>query len=105
MQCRLLIAPAFKATQLFVAAGLALASYAVVITTADALTITNRSTASHELTIDDGDNISALVLKPDETVKDLCPQGCMVKLSTGDTADFVGTEIVEFDDEGFIFKD
>ena len=90
---------------LFLALSGALFFALAVMTSVEALTITNRGIATQELTIDDGDAIQSLVLQPQQTADKVCEKGCMIRLPNGDEADFEGTELVEFDEDGFIFKD
>lgn len=67
-------------------------------TSAQALTLTNRDATEHKLVLIEGDAQKDLILKPSETLQDLCESGCVIQLTNGEEYEFDGTEVVSIED-------
>ncbi len=73
---------------------------------ADALTLTNRDEQDHKVTVIEGEKKTDFVVKPSESLADVCPKGCVIRLD--DIADedqdyeLEGTETVSIED-GFLY--
>ena len=61
---------------------------------AHALTITNRDSTEYSLTIVENDAKRSLAIKPEQSLNDLCLEGCTITLGGGDAMDFDGSETV-----------
>lgn len=69
-----------------------------------ALQLTNNDPTEQKIAITEKSNSRDLVIKPSETLKDLCPEGCTMRMSDGEEYEFDGDEVV-FVEEGLMFLD
>jgi hypothetical protein len=71
-----------------------------------AVTVTNRDDKEHKLTIIEGETKSDRVLKPNETLDDICSKGCIIRLndSENDEYELDGSETVSIE-EGYLYDD
>ena len=58
------------------------------------LTITNRDTIDHSLTITDFDSERIITIRPNHKLKGLCLSGCSIAVDEGKPVDFSGRETV-----------
>jgi hypothetical protein len=70
------------------------------------VTVTNRDDKEHKLTIIEGETKSDRVLKPNETLNDICAKGCIIRLNDSETDEYEldGSETVSIE-EGFLYDD
>ena len=75
--------------------GPSLAVFMVVVSTpAYALTLTNRDSTEHTVTIIDDQLAHIVTIGPRETVDDLCAKGCTIAVGEGESMAFEGSETV-----------
>jgi hypothetical protein len=75
-------------------------------TAAHAVSITNRDEHDHKLTVIEGDTKSDHVLRPSQTLNDICAKGCIVRLndSEDDEYQLESDDVVSIED-GSLFYD
>jgi hypothetical protein len=74
-----------------------LTAAAIVMATsvsAYALTLTNRDSAVYTMTVVDDQSVQTVTIQPDETMNDLCAQGCTITLGEADSVELDGNETV-----------
>lgn len=84
------------------------AAAALLATPVQAATLTNRSADEVVVQInEEGDEIVSkqVTLAPDETVTDVCDQGCVMVLENGAQQSFEGDEIIYLEDGGFVIAE
>lgn len=83
-------------------AGAGLAS--VSATEADALTLRNADQKPYSVTVTENGDPKKVEIKPEQSLTNICPKGCVVALENGEQYEFEGTETVSIED-GAIFLD
>jgi hypothetical protein len=77
-------------------------------TVAHAASITNRDERDHAVTIIEGEAMADHVLKPSQTLSDVCLKGCIIRMNRSEDADeeyrLVGGDAVSIED-GTVFYD
>jgi hypothetical protein len=86
-----------------------LIAFLAVLSVADAahaVSVTNRDTKDHKISIIAGDNRQEQLLKPGDKLEGLCPSGCLIRLndSENDEYELEGPEIVSIED-GYLYYD
>jgi hypothetical protein len=68
--------------------------------------ITNRDDRDHKITIVEGEVTKDHVLKPNDTLKDVCAKGCIIRLNDSDDDEYQlePTDVVSIED-GFLYYD
>lgn len=64
---------------------------------ARAITLSNRDSGEHKLTVIEGDKQSERTIKPGEKLE-LCPQSCVIRMPDGEDYEFDGGETVLIED-------
>lgn len=71
---------------------------------AGALQLTNHDPVEQKIVVTEKSDSRDLVIKPSETLKDLCSDGCTMRMPDGEEYEFDGSETV-FVEEGLMFLD
>jgi hypothetical protein len=68
--------------------------------------ITNRDDRDHKITIVEGEVTKDHTLKPNDTLKDVCAKGCIIRLNDSDDDEYQlePTDVVSIED-GFLYYD
>lgn len=76
-------------------------------TAAHAASITNRDELDHKVTIIEGESKADHVLKPSQTLSDICARGCIVRLndSEDDEYQLEAVDVVSIEDGGLYYDD
>jgi hypothetical protein len=74
------------------------------LSSAHALSVTNRDGTDQKVTITEGDKQRLEVVAPSKTLQNVCPAGCVIQLQNGEEYEFDGNEIVSIE-EGLMFLD
>lgn len=69
-----------------------------------ALQLTNNDPTEQKIVVTEKSDSRDLVIKPSETMMNLCPEGCTMRMPDGEEYEFEGGEIV-FVEEGLMFLD
>ena len=74
--------------------------------TADAVSVTNRDSREHAITVIEGDAKTDHVLKASTSIDGICLKGCLIRLngSENDEYELEGTEVVSIED-GYLYYD
>lgn len=86
----------------------AVASALLVVGQAYALALTNRDSAEHRIKItgSSGEPVTQdIVILSDETLNDLCMEGCSIALENGEQESFEGTEVVYIEGGRFVIAE
>lgn len=79
--------------------GLIVVSLALFAATqAEAFVLTNYDTARYEFTMKEGDTTSEMTLEAEQTMTDLCEDGCTITLQNGEWGRYDGHESVYIQD-------
>lgn len=54
-----------------------------------AVSIANRDSVDHKVTVIEGEQRQTRILKPAENVEDMCPKGCIVRLNDNNDSEYV----------------
>ncbi|MFP3920898.1 MAG: hypothetical protein ACLFPA_03000 [Dichotomicrobium sp.] len=78
---------------------------ALMVTQAQAVTITNRDAIDYELRIEEGGDemVGRSVTIPSGETLNLCEDGCTMELDNGESESFEGDETVELFDGNLVF--
>ncbi len=71
---------------------------------ASALQLTNRDAADHKLVVTEAGTTKELIVKPSQTLEDVCAKDCTIKMPDGEEYEFDGSEMVSIE-EGLMFLD
>jgi hypothetical protein len=88
------------------AAAVTLVMLTAVVAQAPTATITNRDDRDHKISIIEGDVTKDHVLKPNDTLKDVCAKGCVLRLNDSDDDEYQlePTDVVSIED-GMLYYD
>ena len=78
----------------------------LLTTAAQAVSVTNRDSQDHKVTVIEGDSKVDHVLKPDAILQDVCQKGCLMRLddSSEDPYELEGSEVTSIED-GQLYDD
>ena len=76
------------------------------VSTASAVSVTNRDAGDVKVTVIEGEARQDHVLKPSQELKEICQKGCIIRLndSESDEYELEGTEVVSIE-EGYLYYD
>jgi hypothetical protein len=75
-------------------------------TAAHAVSITNRDEREHRVTVIEGEAAAEHVLKPSQTVTDICLKGCTIRIDNGEDDEYrlAANDVVSIED-GTVYYD
>ncbi len=76
------------------------------VSTAHAVSVTNRDDRDVKLTVIEGEARQEHILKPSQELKEICQKGCVIRLndSENDEYELEGAEVVSIE-EGYLYYD
>ncbi len=76
------------------------------VSSANALTITNRDAKAHKVTIIEGDKVQDNMLEPSQTLESVCEQGCIIRLNDQEGSEYeAGSQDIVSIEEDALFLD
>lgn len=72
----------------------------LLVTSAQAGSITNRDDRDHKITVIEGENQKDHILKPSAVLQDICPKGCLIRLNDNaedDPYELEGSDSISID--------
>ena len=85
----------------------AASSFLATVGEANALTLTNRDGVQLRVEVyeEQGEEPRTVVIEPDETLSELCSEGCILSMDSGAEESFEGYETVEIKEGQFVIAE